>query len=74
MPDEPDHFLDLVDWIHLHIQREKAIASLLCWVEHSLSEEEIHQLSVLLEYLAEDLERQINEQHELWRQTRHGRQ
>ena len=55
---DPLAFLDGVDWLQTWSQQIRAVSSLLCWIEHPLSEDELHQLSALLKHLIDDLDRQ----------------
>ena len=67
---DPIAFLDGVDWLQTWSQQLRAVSSLLTWIEHPLSEDELHQLSALLEHLIDDLDRQVETMYQEWQKTK----
>ena len=70
--DHPTNFLDFVDWLNRYTDQQRAVVSLLCWIDHSLSADELRELSVLLEHLADDLKQKTEQAYQAWRE-REGR-
>jgi len=67
---DPLSFLDGVDWLQTWSQQLRAVSSLLCWIEHPMSEDELHQLSALLEHLLDDLDRQVETMYHGWQEAK----
>ncbi len=67
---DPLTLLDGVDWLQGWSQQLRAVSSLLTWIEHPLSEDELHQLSTLLEHLIDDLDRQVEAMYHEWQEAK----
>ena len=64
----PSDFMDFIDYLQGWRPQMAAISDMLCWIEHPMSEDELHRLSMLMQHLVEDLEAQTNKAYEEWKQ------
>jgi len=67
---DPFGLLDFVDFLNLMGDQIKAVGSLLCCAGHPMTENECHQLSVLIEHLAGDMKAETDKVYTRWKETR----